>query len=324
VRGPYWHQGLVVSLAIHTVVLGAGSLWGLLKRPEPPEPSPIEARLVSPEPQAASPREAPEEASKVEEASGPQPEPAPAASPDPESARAVAEAPGEAATPQPDESNAAQPEPPEETAAEPEDPAVKEPDQPLLKERVAKVPEEDEKAEEAPPEKTESKAAESQETEAEPSETEPSETREAEDTQEQPESPEKPEPPAEEPEPILSEDLSERIAQVSEEGADDRGSLRQRQAVARFQEMVRTRVQDKWLVPPGLEDQTDLEATVRLSLTAEGELAASPRIVSSNGPGHFNSSVLRAVEKAAPFRMPDGPTQYFQNLELNFSPDMVQ
>jgi len=98
----------------------------------------------------------------------------------------------------------------------------------------------------------------------------------------------------------------------------------QRRAVAEFQSAVRSRIQGSWLVPPGLEDRGDIKATVRISLTADGELAGRPKVVASNGPGYFNSSVVRAVEKAAPFPMPEGPTRYFQKLELNFSPDMVR
>ncbi|HKJ88987.1 MAG TPA: energy transducer TonB, partial [Gammaproteobacteria bacterium] len=87
---------------------------------------------------------------------------------------------------------------------------------------------------------------------------------------------------------------------------------------------VRAAVQEHWLVPPSLTERKGLRAKVRVSLTPAGELAAPPKIVESNGPGYFDSSVVRAVRKAAPFPMPDGPTRYFQEFELIFSPDMAQ
>jgi membrane protein involved in colicin uptake len=189
------------------------------------------------------------------------------------------------------------PEPEPEPEPEPAKPATKEPAQPEPKKRIAQK---------APAE------AESEESAPEPDKPAP-----------EPEEPEKPAAP-QEPEPILGQGLADKIAKLAEDPGEAKGSLRQRQAVARFQEAVRSRVQANWLVPPGLEDRGDLAATVRIALTPAGELAAEPRVVASNGPGYFNSSVVRAVEKAAPFPMPDGPTQYFQNIELNFSPDMVR
>ncbi|MFP4616495.1 MAG: energy transducer TonB, partial [Thiohalorhabdus sp.] len=122
---------------------------------------------------------------------------------------------------------------------------------------------------------------------------------------------------------ILSGDLSERIEEASSQ-SDEPTSIRHRRARDQFVGVVQSAVQEHWLVPPALADREDLQATVRVSLTPDGELAAPPKVVASNGPGHFNSSVVRAVEKAAPFSMPDGPTRYFQEFELNFSPDMAQ
>ncbi|HKL78638.1 MAG TPA: energy transducer TonB, partial [Gammaproteobacteria bacterium] len=124
-------------------------------------------------------------------------------------------------------------------------------------------------------------------------------------------------------EPILSGALSDRINELASQESSP-SSVRQKRAVAQFQSAVRGRIQERWLVPPGLESRGDLEAVVRIKLTPAGELAARPKVVTSNGPGHFNSSVVRAVEKAAPFPMPDGPTGYFQDLKLKFSPDMIR
>ncbi len=141
---------------------------------------------------------------------------------------------------------------------------------------------------------------------------------------------EEPDPPpdtdesAEEPEPILSGDVARRIERLAKTEGDRQPSLRHRKARDRFVSAVRSRIQANWLVPPGLEDRPDLKATVRIALTPAGRLAAPPKIVASSGPGYFNSSVVRAVEKAAPFPMPEGPTSYFQHFKLNFSPDMIR
>ncbi|MEF8792742.1 cell envelope integrity protein TolA [Thiohalorhabdus sp.] len=283
-----WLQGLTFSVLVHVLMLSAGLVWTLLSHTEPPEPQPMEARLVAPESKAEAPA---------------QPE-----SPEPADAATEREAdPGESA-PKPRPEAQAVPEPdsaPDKTPG----PAIKTPEQAVLKKRLAKR--EPEKKEPAP---------EPEETAPEPEEPEREKPEEGEPGPAKNSAPEKPS----EPEPILSEELSNRIAEVADQGDAKRGSLRQRQAVARFQEAVRSRVQSNWLLPPGLEDRGELSARVRIALTTGGELAAPPEVVASNGPGYFNSSVVRAVEKAAPFPMPDGPTQYFQELELHFSPDMVQ
>ncbi|MFB6260228.1 MAG: TonB C-terminal domain-containing protein, partial [Thiohalorhabdaceae bacterium] len=72
---------------------------------------------------------------------------------------------------------------------------------------------------------------------------------------------------------------------MADRGGAESGSLRQRQAVARFEEAVRSRVRSNWLLPPGLEDRGDLSATVRIALTPGGELAGPPEVVDANGPG---------------------------------------
>lgn len=332
----YWRQGLVISLALHALILGLGGLYGLLRQPDPSQPSPIQARLVAPQAKSAQPEQQkaetktpPEKVGKsgkepprtAEKAATPPPPEEPQKARKPDSAtRAVAAAPEEAAEAEAS-AEAKTPEPPEtRTRAEPEEPEVKEPEKVALKKKVAeKVPEESPEPE---PKQAEKEPAKKEP--AEPEEAKPGKPPAGKKAEPEEAAPDPPREKTEEPEPILSESLSDKIARLSENGEQEKASLRQRQAVARFQEVVRSRIRNQWLIPPGLGDQSGLEATVRLALTPEGKLAAPPRIVASNGPGHFNSSVLRAVRKAAPFPMPDGPTQYFQNLELHFSPDMVQ
>jgi hypothetical protein len=280
-----WLQGLVFSLLVHVGVLTGGWLWTLLSHPEPPDPAPIEARLVAPEPEPEPPAPEPEQ----QKPKTPKPE-----TPEPEAAESKPEPEPKAPEPEPEKVAKPQPQPePEPEPEEPAEPATKQPKQPVPKKRIA----EPDKPDPAP---------------------EPSKKQAAKPEQSEPKEPE-----PDKPDPILGKGLSDKIASIGKDGSPQ-GSLRQRRAVARFQEAVRSRVQSNWLVPPGLEGRKDLTATLRIALTPAGELAAPPKVVDSNGPGYFNSSVVRAVEKAAPFPMPDGPTRYFQNLELHFSPDMVQ
>lgn len=283
-----WLQGLIFSVVVHVLVLSGGLLWTLLRHTEAPDPKPIEARLVAPEPAAEAP----------DKPDGPEPTDAPTQS----------ETEAQEPAPEPQAATKPAPEP-----QEPSEPETKTPKQPALKKRLAEREPEPE-----PEPKSEPESEPEPKPEPEPQETEPEQS----DSTESEPAPAEDEP--SESEPILGEDLSDRIAEVADQGGAESGSLRQRQAVARFEEAVRERVQSNWLLPPGLEDRGDLSATVRIALTAGGELAGPPEVVDSNGPGYFNSSVVRAVKKAAPFPMPDGPTQYFQELELHFSPDMVQ
>ena len=279
-----WLQGLMISLLVHALVLSGGWLWTLLRHPEPPDRPPIRARLVAPE--AAPEPPAPDRA----QADRPKPD-------KPEPAKPEPAKPDQPPAPAPDKGTVARPEP--ESAPEPARPAVKKPAHPVPKKRVAKAEPDKPAPKKEPPEEA-----------PEPKEPAPAKK------------PDKPEP--DKPDPILGQDLADKIAKMADRSDSAKGSLRQRRAVARFQEAVRSRVQSNWLVPPGLDDRDGLTATVRIALTPDGKLASPPKVVSSNGPGYFNSSVVRAVEKAAPFPMPDGPTRYFQNLELHFSPDMVQ
>ncbi len=316
----HWRQGLGVSLLIHALILGVGGLWGRVRQPDPPESPPVRARLVVPQSEPVQPKQEVEIAPRSEQSPDAETsETLQASQPREAAAKARVADSGAAARPEP-AASAGAPKPPEaQVKAKPKEPSVKKPDQAVLKERVAtgdaSTPSQPAQSDqpEAKPEKGEKANAESR-----------GKVESGQKTAQKKPSPD-PGEPTQDSEPLLDESLTQKIARIAKEGRQGKqGSLKQQQAVARFQEAVRSRIQQGWLVPPGLANRSDLEATVRLALTPSGELAAPPRIVASNGPGHFNSSILRAVRKAAPFPMPEGPTQYFQNLELHFSPDMVQ
>ena len=299
-----WLQGLAFSVLMHGAVLAGAWLWGLVAVSEPPRTPPIQARLVAPKPEPApEPEPAPKPETEKPKPAKPEPkepeakpEPKPETKPEPE--------------PEPEAVAQAQPEP-EEPEKEPEKPAKpekKEPPEPKSSETEKPEPKEPEPKEPEPKEKV--------------ARSEPEEKPEEEAGKEA--SDQEPKEPEESPEPILGEDISRRIERLAQQEGDRPRSLRHRKARDQFVSSVRTRVQDNWLLPPGLDDHSGLRATVRIALTPGGELAAPPKIVASNGPGYFNSSVIRAVEKAAPFPMPEGPTRYFQHFQLKFSPDMVR
>ena len=295
-----WRQGVAFSVLVHAGVMGGGTLWAWLYSQPPTPPAPVRATLVGPETRtgAAEPEEneaqdaqqtAEEEAQPAE---APKSEPKPA--PEPVTKSAPATSPKERVA-EPTPEKAPEPEP----KKEPE--PVPDPDP-----ETGKAEPEPDAAEDPPA--TESEPDLASETEATASSSAQAEANGGGEAK-------------------ADEDLLEGLGQAIDEavtGGQGKGGQRLQAAQARFSAAVKKRISNRWSIPPGLRDRDDLEVTVRVALTPAGELERPPEVVRSNGPGYFNGSVVRAVKKAAPFPMPEGPTRAFQALKLRFSPDEVQ
>lgn len=293
-----WRQGVAFSLLVHAGVMGGGTLWAWLYSQPPTPPAPVRATLVGPETRtgAAEPEkkaaQGPQPAAEEEAQPAEPPESEPEPAPEPVTKSAPATSPKErVAEPEPDKA----PEP--DPKNEPEPAPDPEPD---------KTEPEPDAAEDQP--ETESEPDSAPETEAAASSSAQAQANDGGEAK-------------------TDRDILEGLGQAIDEAVtsgEGKGGQRLQAAQARFSAAVKKRISNRWSIPPGLRDRDDLEVTVRVALTPEGELERPPEVVRSNGPGYFNGSVVRAVKKAAPFPMPEGPTRAFQALKLRFSPDEVQ
>lgn len=295
-----WRQGVAFSLLVHAGVMGGGTLWAWLYSQPPTPPAPVRATLVGPETRtgAAEPEkkaaQGPQPAAEEEAQPAEPPESEPEPAPEPVTKSAPATSPKErVAEPEPDKA----PEPDPKNEPEPAPDPEPEPD---------KTEPEPDAAEDQP--ETESEPDSAPETEAAASSSAQAQANDGGEAK-------------------TDRDILEGLGQAIDEAVtsgEGKGGQRLQAAQARFSAAVKKRISNRWSIPPGLRDRDDLEVTVRVALTPEGELERPPEVVRSNGPGYFNGSVVRAVKKAAPFPMPEGPTRAFQALKLRFSPDEVQ
>ncbi len=304
-----WWQGLGLSLGLH-LLLAVALSGKLVESQRSVTPSTLQVSLVSPEAATPEPQKAGVvEAETVTKPKGTEPEPAV----DQQSGQG-----GSQAVPSsPPEQDPAPPEAVVETS-EATSIAVKRPKSSSPKEVVAQ------------PEPEEAKATQSKEAKASP----PADTAPETATPVTPQStPKQVAPdteatteaqPEQASEVALNEGFEERIRQLAASEGGKQASQRLQEARTQFAAAVRKRIEREWRLPPFLEGQADLSVRIRVSLGPQGELAAKPTVVAVNGPGYLANSVIRAVKRAAPFPMPPGPSAYFQELELLFTPDRLQ
>ncbi|WP_189462085.1 energy transducer TonB, partial [Aidingimonas halophila] len=126
---------------------------------------------------------------------------------------------------------------------------------------------------------------------------------------------------------------AERAAEAAS-GSLDRAIAGEEEAIANarqaeeaansFQNLVKRYVEQAWNVPPDAD--SDTVALVRLRLLPTGELVET-NVIQSSGSDSFDRSVIRAVERAAPFRemrdLPPGAQRRFREFNLRFSPGDV-
>ena len=83
-----------------------------------------------------------------------------------------------------------------------------------------------------------------------------------------------------------------------------------------------------WSVPAGARHAEALVVRVRLSLTREGTIDKGPFVVNRArlGDRYFKAaaeSVLRALQRCQPFKMPQDKYEVWRELELNFDPSAM-
>ena len=78
---------------------------------------------------------------------------------------------------------------------------------------------------------------------------------------------------------------------------------------------IRQQIQDNWNFPIGVDK--GLSVVVRVQTSADGNLSAMPQIVQSSGNQAFDNSLVAAVRKAAPLKVPEGNDK-FRVLDLAF------
>ncbi|WP_148254016.1 cell envelope integrity protein TolA [Aidingimonas lacisalsi] len=130
------------------------------------------------------------------------------------------------------------------------------------------------------------------------------------------------------------EDAAQRAAEAAS-GSLDRAIAGEQDAIAQarqadeaansFQNLVKRYVEQAWNVPPEADSGT--VALVRLRLLPTGELVEA-NVIQRSGSDSFDRSVVRAVERAAPFRemqdLPPGAQRRFREFNLRFSPGEVR
>ncbi|MCK0745055.1 cell envelope integrity protein TolA [Chromohalobacter nigrandesensis] len=130
------------------------------------------------------------------------------------------------------------------------------------------------------------------------------------------------------------EELAERAAQANESSLDSMISDEEQsianaeqasEAANGFKNLVRRYVEQSWNVPSNAS--SELRAIVRIQLLPTGELV-SATITQSSGDSAFDHSVIKAVEKAAPFRemreLDASVKGQFREFNLDFNPEDIR
>ena len=90
----------------------------------------------------------------------------------------------------------------------------------------------------------------------------------------------------------------------------------------------RAQMQRCWSPPSGARDAESLIVRVRLSLTLAGDILAGPRVVNRTqlSQPFFRTaaeSVLRAIRRCQPFKMPPEKYAHWRDIELTFNPSKM-
>ena len=142
--------------------------------------------------------------------------------------------------------------------------------------------------------------------------------------------------PVRKPKPIL--DLGEVRALLNKKPTDDRksrrwGSVARRNAAAEALtvsevDAFRAQMRRCWSPPAGAKKAENLVVRVRLSLTAKGVISSGPKVVNRGqlSDPYFRAaaeSVLRAIRRCQPFKMPTKKYASWRNIELTFDPSKM-
>ncbi|MFZ2620037.1 MAG: TonB family protein, partial [Alphaproteobacteria bacterium] len=80
---------------------------------------------------------------------------------------------------------------------------------------------------------------------------------------------------------------------------------------------IKKKIEQNWLVPPGLKGMDDLSVVVEVRVGADGTVQ-DVDVTQSSGQGFFDQSLLRAVRKASPLPIPADNYKMFKIIELSF------
>jgi TonB family protein len=87
-----------------------------------------------------------------------------------------------------------------------------------------------------------------------------------------------------------------------------------------YQELVRERIIDAWILPLPREEARNLQAVALLSVNRDGRIVRL-ELLKTSGNSLFDESLLRAIRQAAP--LPALPEDYdgeFLEVEMRFKP----
>ena len=118
--------------------------------------------------------------------------------------------------------------------------------------------------------------------------------------------------------------MKEQLVQEEKERAESRRraeqAVRAQSELAKYEGLIRQRVERNWVRPAGWS--RDMECIVRVRLVPTGEVI-SATVIRSSGNAAFDRSVENAVYKAAPLPLPEdkGLFEHFRELELRFRPE---
>jgi colicin import membrane protein len=118
--------------------------------------------------------------------------------------------------------------------------------------------------------------------------------------------------------------MKEQLAREEQERAEARRqaeqAARDQSELARYEGLIRQRVEHNWVRPAGWS--RGMECIVRVRLVPTGEVI-SATVIRSSGDAAFDRSVENAVYKASPLPLPEdkGLFEHFRELELRFRPE---
>lgn len=118
----------------------------------------------------------------------------------------------------------------------------------------------------------------------------------------------------------LKEQLVSEEKERTEAKAKAEQAARAQSELARFEGLIRQKVERNWVRPAGWTK--GMECVVRVRLAPTGEVI-NARVARSSGSAAFDRSVENAVYKASPLPLPEdkGLFEHFRELELRFRPE---
>jgi colicin import membrane protein len=118
---------------------------------------------------------------------------------------------------------------------------------------------------------------------------------------------------------LTEQSLQEQLAAEEKQRTDTARAARAATVVDKYKALIRQRVSQNWNRPVGVAK--GLKCVVRVRLTPAGEVLSAAVVPSGNEM--FDSSVEKAVYKAAPLPLPEDPALFdnFREIEFVFDPD---